>query len=97
MQNPLKKVKMCIRDRYISRLASAKLPREGVRTVQVKPGNVTPEALSFLPSFLQKNPHAVQAMLTEGFASILSARLNVPMLPSSIGHAGGVMLSLIHI
>ena len=76
---------------YISRLASAKLPREGVRTVQVKPGNVTPEALSFLPSFLQKNPHAVQAMLTEGFASILSARLNVPMLPSSIGHAGGVM------
>ncbi len=76
---------------YIRRLASARLPAEGVRTVQVKPGSVTPEALSFLPSFLQKNPRAMQAMLTEGFASILSARLNVPMLPSSVGHAGGVM------
>lgn len=76
---------------YIRRLASARLPGEGVRTVQVKPGSVTPEALSVLPSLLQKNPRAVQAMLTEGFASILSAKLNVPMLPSSVGHAGGVM------
>lgn len=76
---------------YIRRLASVKLPKESVRTVQVKQGSVTPEALSFLPSSLQKNPQAVQAMLTEGFASILSAKLNVPMLPSSVGHAGGVM------
>ncbi len=76
---------------YIRRLESAKLPKEGTRTIQVKQGVVSPEALAFLPPSLQKNPQAMQAMLTEGFSSILSAKLKVPMLPSSVGHAGGVM------
>ena len=76
---------------YIRRLESARLPKEGTRTIQVKQGTVAPEALAFLPSSLQKHPQAVRAMLTEGFASILSAKLGVPLLPSSVGHAGGVM------
>ncbi|MEF8759245.1 MAG: hypothetical protein V5B36_05830 [Candidatus Accumulibacter sp. UW25] len=75
-------------------LERATLPREGThtRTVQVRKGEVLPEALAMLPESLKKNPGTVNAMLTDSLASILSARLDISMLPSSIGHAvGGVM------
>lgn len=75
---------------YTRRLQKAKLPAEGTRTVQVHNAELNPEVLKFFPASLQNNPAAVKAMLTEGFGSILSAKLNVPIMPSSIGHKDGV-------
>lgn len=77
---------------FIRRLEAATLPREGTKTVQVRKGAVTPEALALLPESLRKNPDAVEAMLADSLGSILSAKVGISMLPSSIGHAvGGVM------
>lgn len=76
---------------YARRLQTAKLPSEGTRTVQVRDATVDAEALKHFPPALQKNPAAVKAILAEGFASIISAKLNVPMMPGSIGHKDGVM------
>ncbi len=73
-------------------LERATLPREGTQTVQVRKGEISQEALAVMPESLRKNPGAVNAMLADSLASILSARLGISMLPSSIGHAvGGVM------
>lgn len=73
-------------------LERATLPREGTLTVQVRRGEVSQEALAMMPESLRKNPGTVNAMLADSLASILSARLGISMLPSSIGHAvGGVM------
>lgn len=66
--------------------------KEGALTVQVRKGEVSPEALALMPEALQRNPDAVNAMFADSLASILSAKLGISMLPTSIGHAvGGVM------
>ena len=68
------------------------LPSPGTHTVQVRRGEVAPEALALLPEALRMNPGTVEAMLADGLGSILSAKMGLSMLPSSIGHAvGGVM------
>lgn len=77
---------------FTRRLETATLPAEGVHTAQVRKAEVAPEALALLPESLRKNPGAVEAMLADGMGSILSAKLGISMLPNSIGHAvGGVM------
>ena len=77
---------------FVRCLERATMPKDGTQTVQVRSGEVSPEALAMMPESLKKNPGAVNAMLADGLASILSSRLGISMLPSSIGHAvGGVM------
>jgi len=77
---------------FARRLEAATLPKDGTKTVQVRKSTVTPEALALMPEGLRKNPAAVEAMLSDSFASILSAKVGISMLPSAIGHAvGGVM------
>ncbi len=78
---------------YMRRLENARLPKEGRRTVQVKNVSVSEEALKQLPSAYQSdNGAAAKAMVQEGFGAILSARLKMPMMPSTVGHSGGVMM-----
>jgi len=77
---------------FARRLEAATLPKDGTKTVQVRKSVVAPEALALMPEPLRKNPAAVEAMLSDSFASILSAKVGISMLPSAIGHAvGGVM------
>lgn len=77
---------------YLRRLSDAKLPKEGRRTIQVNHVNVADEALSQLPeAYRIDNGAAAKAMVKEGFGAILSARLKMPMMPSTVGHMGGVM------
>lgn len=78
---------------YLRRLQEARLPKEGKRTVQVSSVSVAEEALRKLPPAYQiNNGAAAKAMVQEGFGAILSARLKMPMIPSSVGHTGGVMM-----
>ena len=77
---------------FVRRMSDATLPKEGTKTVQVRKGEVLPEALALMPEALRKNKPAVDAMIADSFASVLSAKVGISMLPSSIGHAvGGVM------
>lgn len=76
---------------YVNRLSQAALPQAGTLSVQVKNAQIAPEALALLPEVLRNNPAVAEKMLAESFASILSAKLGLPMLPSSIGHTAGVM------
>lgn len=62
------------------------------QTVQVRNSEVSAEALALFPAALRNNASAAQAMLSDSLGSVLAAKLGVSMLPSSIGHAvGGVM------
>jgi hypothetical protein len=73
-------------------LSRATAPAEGAKTVQVRKGVVAPEALALFPEPLRKHPEAANAMLAGSLSSILSTKLGLSMLPDSIGHAiGGVM------
>lgn len=77
---------------FVHCLSEATLPKEGTRTVQVRKGEISPEALAFFPEPLRNNPAAASAMLAGSLSSVLSTRLGISMLPDSIGHAvGGVM------
>ena len=76
---------------FVQRLETASIPKEGTRTIQIRKCVVKPEALSFLPESLQKNPIVAEAILIDGFSSNLSSKLHVPILPSTIGHINGVM------
>lgn len=79
---------------FTRRLATASLPQEGSRTLQVRKAEVTPEALALMPAALRNNPRAAEALVADAFAAILSAKLGVPLLPNSIGHAVGGVMSL---
>jgi len=77
---------------FAKRLATAELPKEGTKSLQVKKVEVSPEALAQFPEQLRKDPKAAATMVADAFASILSARVGVPLLPNSIGAVGGVMM-----
>ena len=79
---------------FAERLATASLPAEGSKTIQVSKAEVSPAALEYFPAALKKNPKAVQNMLADTFASALSAKVGVPLMPSSLGHAVGGVMSL---
>jgi hypothetical protein len=77
---------------YVRCLNEATPPKEGVQTVQVRKAEIGPEALALFPEPLRNNPEAANAMLAGSLGSVLSTKLGLSMLPDSIGHAvGGVM------
>ena len=77
---------------FTKRLAVAELPKEGTKSLQVKKVEIAPEALAQFPEPLRKDAKAASTMVADAFASILSARVGVPLLPNSIGAVGGVMM-----
>lgn len=79
---------------YIRRMEAAKVAENGSKTLQVKRATVAPEALALMPETLRQNSPAVEAMLADAFGSVLSAKLGLSMLPTSIGHAVGGVMSL---
>ncbi len=77
---------------FVRRMETATLPKEGTKTVQVRKGVILPDALALMPESLRKNKAALDTMIADSFASILSAKVGISLIPSSIGHAiGGVM------
>jgi hypothetical protein len=78
---------------FVKRLSSATLPQVGGHTVQVRKAEVAPEALAVMPESLRQDPSSVESMIVDTFASILSDKMGVSVLPSKIGHAiGGTMV-----
>lgn len=79
---------------FAKRMETAVLPGPGSRTVQVHRAEVAPEALAMMPETLRSDPKVVESILADSFGAILSAKMGVPMLPNSIGHAFGGVMSL---
>jgi hypothetical protein len=77
---------------FTRRLAIADLPKEGTKNLQISKVEVSPDALAQMPLPFQKNPKMAKTLVADAFASILSARAGVPLLPSSIGAVAGVMM-----
>jgi hypothetical protein len=76
---------------FVKKMEKATLPGNFTKTVQVKQGEVTPEALALLPESLRNNPSAANSMVADAFASVLAARSSLAILPNSIGHVNGIM------
>ena len=76
---------------YVNRLASATLPAPGQRTIQIRRVQVAPEALAMMPEALRAQPQLMDSMVNDAFASVLSAKAGVPLLPSKAGDALGKM------
>lgn len=77
---------------FTQRLATAELPTEGTKTLQVNHVEIDPKALAQFPAPLRLKPDAAATMVADSFASILSERVGVPLLPNSIGAVDGVMM-----
>ncbi|OEZ90259.1 hypothetical protein JAB8_20910 [Janthinobacterium sp. HH106] len=76
---------------YLDRLAHATLPTPGQRTIQIRRAKVAPEALAVMPDALRSQPQLMESMVVDAFASVLSAKAGVPLLPSKAGDALGRM------
>jgi len=76
---------------FVKKMEKATLPKEHTKTVQVKQGEISPEALAMMPLSLRNNPSAVNAMLADAFGSVLAARSSLAVLPNSVGHAAGTI------
>ena len=76
---------------YLDRLSHATLPTPGQRTIQIRRAKVAPEALAVMPDALRSQPQLMESMVVDAFASVLSAKAGVPLLPSKAGDALGRM------
>ena len=77
---------------FARRLASAELPKDGTKTLQVKRAEVAPKALEMMPEPFRQTPAMANAMVADAFASILSAKTGAPLLPNGVGAVDGVMM-----
>lgn len=77
---------------FARRLASAELPRDGTKTLQVKHAEVAPKALEMMPEPFRQTPAMANAMVADAFASILSAKTGASLLPNGVGAVDGVMM-----
>ncbi|PJJ20700.1 hypothetical protein SAMN05216517_105227 [Janthinobacterium sp. OK676] len=76
---------------YLDRLSHATLPTPGQRTIQIRRAKVAPEALAVMPEVLRTQPQLMESMVVDAFASVLSAKAGVPLLPTKAGDALGRM------
>lgn len=76
---------------YLDRLSHATLPTPGQRTIQIRRAKVAAEALAVMPEVLRTQPQLMESMVVDAFASVLSAKAGVPLLPTKAGDALGRM------
>lgn len=77
---------------FSRRMETADVAQKSIKTVQVRKSSIDDAALALMPLGLRNDKAAVESIAADGFASILSAKTGVSLLPRSIGHAvGGVM------
>lgn len=77
---------------FLRRMEAADVTQKTIKTVQVRKSSIDDVALALMPQGLRNDKAAIESIAADGFASILSAKTGVSLLPRSIGHAvGGVM------
>lgn len=77
---------------FSRRMSSADVSQKAIKTVQVRASKVEDAALALLPASLKADRQVAESVIADGFSSIISAKLGLSLLPRSLGHAvGGVM------
>ena len=80
--------------RYAQTLASAQLPQQTPRFVQVTQVEVAPEMLQQLPAYLKTSESVYQTWAADLVAEAISTRVGIPMVPFSKGYAIGNVMSM---
>jgi hypothetical protein len=75
---------------FAKALSSATVPAPGTKTAQVRTTEVADGVLALYPEELRK-PSIARMLLADAFASSLSAKTGVPLIPSKVTHSTGVM------
>lgn len=75
---------------FVRVLSSASLPAPGTKTIQIRTAEISDNALAAFPATI-RNPSVARAMLIDTFESSLSGKTGLPMVPSRVTHATGVM------
>lgn len=75
---------------FAEKLQVMSIPSPGTKTVQIRNTEIAPAALDLFPEALRSGKIA-QSMITDSFAAALSSKTGVPLIPSKISHATGVM------
>lgn len=79
---------------FLRRMEAANISQKAIKTVQIRSASIDDAALALMPDGLRNDKTAVVSITADGFASILSAKTGVSLLPRSIGHALGGVMSL---
>lgn len=80
--------------RYASALATATLPTQVSRYLQVTKATLTPEITAVLPDYLKSTPGAQETWAADLVGEAISTRIGVPLVPFSKGHAVGNVMSM---
>lgn len=77
---------------FARRMEAADVSQKMIKTVQIRKVSIDDGALALMPQGLRNDKTSIESIVADGFSSILSAKTRVSLLPRSIGHAiGGVM------
>lgn len=80
--------------RYASALATATLPTQVSRYLQVTKASLAPEMTAALPGYLKSTPGAQETWAADLVGEAISTRIGVPLVPFSKGHAVGNVMSM---
>lgn len=80
--------------RYASALATATLPTQVSRYLQVTKATLTPEMVAALPDYLKSAPGVQETWAADLVGEAISTRIGVPLVPFSKGHAVGNVMSM---
>ena len=75
---------------FSKKLEALSIPAPGTKTVQIRKTEIAPAALDLYPEALRSG-NIAQSMITDSFSAALSSKTGVPLIPSKISHATGVM------
>lgn len=81
-------------NRFATTLATAKLPADVSRFLQVTAVDIRPAALQPMPEYLKADPAVAQTWAADLISEALSNRAGVPLIPFAKGYAIGNVMSL---
>ena len=80
--------------RFASALATAKVPAQAPRFLQVTQVKLPPAMVETLPAYLKSQPSVYETWAADIVSEAISTRLDVPVVPYAKGHAVGNVMSM---
>ncbi|AYH46123.1 hypothetical protein [Azoarcus sp. DN11] len=79
---------------YERRMQAANIDQKAAKTVQVRNIRIDAPALDAMPAPLKADITSAESIVADGFASIISAKLGISLLPRTVGHAVGNVMTM---
>lgn len=80
--------------RFTQNVATAEIPAQIPRFLQVKTVQIKPEALEVLPLYIKSEPGAAETWAADLVSEAISTRVGVPIVPYAKGYAIGNVMSM---